>query len=70
MLLWQRFPIFINFGEQNTSSFSDVYCTALITLLNTAMPGVKVRMQCFSENFRKKPFDILIPFEKIFPGNI
>lgn len=29
-------------------------------------------MQCFSENFRKKKliFDILIPFDKIFPGNI
>ena len=33
---------------------------------------IKVRMQCFSENFRKKKliFDILIPFDKIFPGNI
>ena len=31
----------------------------------------KVRTQCFSEKFRKKIFfDILIPFEKIFPRNI
>ena len=31
----------------------------------------KVRTQCFSEKFRKKQFfDVLIPFEKIFSGNI
>ena len=31
----------------------------------------KVRTQCFSEKFRKKKFfDVLIPFENIFPGNI
>ena len=31
----------------------------------------KFRTQCFSEKFRKKKFfDVLIPFEKIFPGNI
>ena len=33
--------------------------------------SVKVRTQCCSEKFRKKLFfDILIPFEKTFSGNI
>ena len=32
---------------------------------------IKVRAQGFSEKLRKKIFyNILIPFEKIFPGNI
>ena len=34
--------------------------------------AVKVRTRCFSDPFRKNFFffDIVIPFEKIFPGNV